>query len=219
MRIGTVITLLLIGFTAAPIDVGAGGLLELSVSYTADSVIGAGAKARAGHLWRTPQALRHEWVEAGQKQTVIVRLDRGLAWTLVPGTNIALETTLDGLGLVPIAALSDGARLGQTPVGQETIEGIRTTKYRVSTTPGEPNRFAGNVWSSAEGIVMKVEGTGEANGRQGNIDLAFRNVRIGRLDPELFELPANTQRVKVKGEDAQNMIEMLSRFGRAKPAK
>jgi hypothetical protein len=219
MRIRAVMALLLIGFTGAPIDAGAGGLLDLSVSYTADSVIGAGAKARAGHLWRTPQALRHEWIEAGQKRTVIVRLDRGLAWTLLPGTNIALETTLDGLGPVPIAALADGSRLRQTAVGQETIEGIRTTKYRVSTAPGEPNRFDGNVWSSAEGIVMKIEGTGEANGRQGNIDLAFHNVRIGRFDPGLFELPANAQRMKVKGEDAQAMIEMFSRFGRGKLAK
>ncbi len=197
----------------------AAGPLDLKVSYTADSVIGGGERTRTGHLWRTPQALRHEWVENGQLQTIVVRLDRGLAWTLVPGTNIAIETDLDGLA-IPAAALTDPQRLRQTPVGQESIDGVRTTKYRVATVAGSPSTFDGHVWTTAEGIVMKIEGTGQHQGRAGEFRISFRNVKIGRVDPGRFELPANAQTMKVKGEDAQALVEMFNRLRpRAKPAQ
>lgn len=211
---GLMIAALLAGLSGA----ATAGPLDLKVPYTADSVIGRGDNLRTGKLWRTPNAMRHEWIERGVKQNVIVRFDQNLVWSQLPGTNVVVETDLAGLAALPIAALNDPANLRETAVGQETIEGMRVTKYRVATAPGAASSFEGHVWRTAEGIVLKIEGTGVHQGKAGEIHLAFRNIRVGAVDERLFELPANAQKMQVKGDDAAALADMIGRLqkGRGK---
>ena len=213
-----VLRLLIVALLAGLAGAANAGPLDLKVPYTADSVIGRGDNLRTGKLWRTPSAMRHEWVERGAKHNVIVRFDRNLVWSQLPGTNIVVETDLAGLASLPIAALNDPANLRETAVGQETIEGMKATKYRVATAPGAASGFDGHIWRTAEGIVLKIEGTGEHQGKAGDIHLAFRNIRVGAIDAKVFELPANAQKMQVKGDDAAALADMIGRLqrGRAK---
>lgn len=186
-------------------------VLDLKTQYAATSVIGSGANVREGRLWRTPNALRHEMVEAGRQQIAIARLDRKLAWLLLPDQRLAIEMGLKSFGL-PMGLLT-GDGLKQTPVGQETIAGRRTTKVRVEREPGTSGpHFEGFVWTTAEGIVMKVVGTGEHEGRRGAINVSFRDIQPGRQDPALFEVPTGYRRLVLNGVDLQTFLAGLEQL-------
>ena len=183
---------------AAP-AVAAPNLLDLKVAYSADTVIGSGDHPRVGHLWRTPTALRHDLNENGQTETVIVRHDSQTAWLVMPSLKLALGTDLAGWAQLPgAAAVLDAAdKLKPVPAGTAVMEGLRATKYRVRMDDATAGQFDGYVWSTAQGIILKIDGAGEQNGRQGTLHLQFRNVHVGPQDASLFEPPSDYRRITV----------------------
>lgn len=191
-------------------------LLDLKVAYSADTVIGSGDHPRTGHLWRTPTALRHDMTENGQTETVIVRLDRKTAWMLLPSLKLALGTDLDGLAQLPgAAAVLDAAdKLNPVAAGTAVIDGFRATKYRVRMDDPTAGQFDGYVWSTAQGIILKIDGAGEQNGRHGDIHLQFRNIHVGPQDVALFEPPAAYRQVTVPPSAVQAMIKGLEQMQR-----
>lgn len=194
-RLAPLIVCLLLA--AAP--AAAANLLDLKVDYSADTVIGSGDHPRHGHLWRTPTALRHDLSENGQTETVIVRLDSKTAWLVMPSLKVALGTDLNGLAELPgAAAVLDAAdTLKPVPAGTAVMEGLRATKYHVRMNDPTAGQFDGYVWSTAQGIILKIDGAGEQNGRRGTLHLQFRNIHVGPQDASLFEPPADYRRITV----------------------
>lgn len=206
-------SLLLVALFLVSPEVQAAGPLDLTVEYSADAVVGTGDPARPGKLWRTPKALRLETEENGRPQTVIVRVDRNLAVLLVPAMRLAIETDLSGLSLTQ-ALLGSSDRLKSTSMGPDTVEGTRTTRWRVETSDPKAGWFRGFVWSTDRGVVMKVEGEGEHRGRRGYVHLLFRNVRIGPQDVALFEPPADFRRLPVSDTMLDSVLKGMEQLER-----
>jgi hypothetical protein len=200
---------------AAAVSPAATNLLDLQVDYTADTVIGSD-HPRTGHLWRTPTALRHDMDESGQTQSIIVRLDQNAAWMVLPALKMALGTDLNGLTQLSGAAGVIGAadKLKPVAVGTETIEGMRTTKYRVQMNDPDAGQFDGFVWSTGQGVVLKIDGAGEQNGRRGAVRIAFKNVKIGRLDAALFDPPSGYRQVTVAPAMISTMMKTMEQLQR-----
>ena len=202
-------------FAAAILAAGtvhAANVLDLQTEYSAASAIQTPKGVQRGRVWRTPTALRHESAEEGRAHTLIARLDRKLAWLLLPDQKLAIELGLDNFGLP--AELLTGQGIRQTPVGQETVAGRRTTKVRVERAGAQNGngRFDGFVWTTAEGIIMKVVGAGENQGRTGSVDMSFSDVKIARQDPGLFELPAGYRRLALVGVDFESLMAGIEQF-------
>jgi hypothetical protein len=188
----------------------ASGPLDLKVEYSADALVGSGDAARPGKLWRTPNSVRLETLENGRPQTVIVRVDRSIAWLLIPDMRLAVETELSGLALTQaLFGRSDSFKF--SALGPDTVEGTRTTRWQIETADppraGNPGAgwFRGLVWTRADGVVMKIEGEGEHRSRRGYVHLLFRNVRVGRQESALFVPPAEFRRLPV----SETMIDTL----------
>jgi hypothetical protein len=191
--------------------VRAAGPFDLTVDYSADSTVGSGDHARLGRLWRTRQALRHESTEQGQSQIIIARLDRGLAWLVVPALRVSIETDIGGLG--GLAGLLGGAGKAQ-PLGSETVEGQRAGKYRVTVDDAKAGRFDGLVWSTGQGVVLRIDGEGEHAGQRGRVLLSFRNIRIGPQDDALFEPPSGFNRVRATPQQIETMLKGIEQLQR-----
>ena len=75
------------------------------------------------------------------------------------------------------------------PSGQETVNGIATTKYTIDETlPG--GRIAGSLWLSHDGIPMKCDGKFEPNnGKRSTIYWELRDVKLGKQNEALFKVP------------------------------
>lgn len=210
MRLLATVFAVVAGFWAVP--VATANVLDLKTEYSATSTIQTPKGPQHGRVWRTPTALRHEMTGGSRGSTVIARLDRKVAWLLVPEQKLAIELGLENFGLP--AELLTGAGLKQTPVGQETIAGQRTTKVLVERAPG-PNgngSFSGHVWTTAQGIVMRIVGSGANQGRSGNVNIGFSDVKVGQQNPSLFELPAGYRRLALVGLDFESLMAGLEQF-------
>jgi hypothetical protein len=219
MRLFAIIAVLAAGlWSAAP--AGAANVLDLKTEYSAASTIQTPKGLQHGRVWRTPTALRHEMADDARGNTLIARLDRKVAWLLIPEQKLAIELGLENFGLP--AELLTGAGIKQTPEGQETIAGQRTTKVHVERAANQNGNggFDGYVWTTAQGVIMKIVGSGANQGRTGSVNISFSDVKVGQQDPALFELPAGYRRLALVGVDFESLmagIEQFKGLGGAKP--
>ncbi|MBM3480166.1 MAG: hypothetical protein FJX69_13260 [Alphaproteobacteria bacterium] len=187
-------------------------VLALKVEYEATSLVGPGDDPPRGRLWRTPTALRHEG-GAGGSQVLVARLDLNVGWLGLPELGMAIQTDLDALDL-PLDVLGGGGGLRQQAEGRERVNGMDTTRVRVERSGQSGASFSGRAWVTGQGVIARIEGEGESRGRRGRTLLNFRDARIGRLDPSLFEAPRGLRVVRVRGADAAAMIESLEAMRR-----
>lgn len=190
----------------------AANVLDLKTEYSAASTIQTPKGPQHGYVWRTPTAVRHEMTGDSRGNTVIARLDRKVAWLLVPEQKLAIELGLENFGLP--AELLTGAGIRQTPEGQETIAGQRTTKVHVQRAANQNGNgsFDGYVWTTAQGIIMKIVGSGANQARTGSVNVSFSDVKVGQQDPSLFELPAGYRRLALVGVDFESLMAGLEGF-------
>jgi hypothetical protein len=75
-------------------------------------------------------------------------------------------------------------------VGQDTVNGIATTKYTIDETVPE-GHARGTLWLSRDGIPMKLAGTFTGGkGKVATVRWELDHVRIGPQPAALFEPPA-----------------------------
>jgi hypothetical protein len=75
------------------------------------------------------------------------------------------------------------------PAGQETVNGIATTKYEVDEKTPQ-GRAVGSLWLSQDGIPMKCDARlATDKGKVSTIRWELRHVKIGAQEPALFEVP------------------------------
>jgi len=211
MRLLALATVMAVGLWGA-VQAATTNVLDLKTEYSAATAIQTPKGVQRGRVWRTPTALRHEMTDDPRVNTLIARLDRKVAWLLVPEQKLAIELGLENFGL-PTELLT-GAGVKQTPVGQETIAGQRTTKVHVERPAGQSGngRFEGDVWTTVEGIIMKIVGNGENQGRAGHVNVSFSDVKVGRQDPALFDLPAGYRRLALVGVDFESLMAGIEQF-------
>jgi hypothetical protein len=91
----------------------------------------------------------------------------------------------------PLLAELDEPTLRRWPVGHETVDGVRTTKYRLDHTAADGSRARGFAWLSERGVLMRLDGTLSRahGGRPMQIRMELAHVAIGPQDPALFRLP------------------------------
>jgi hypothetical protein len=77
----------------------------------------------------------------------------------------------------------------QTVVGEETINGIKTTKSKVIATKKDGSKFGGFFWTTKDGITVKMDLLSKEGNNKIRITNELTNLKVGKLDPALFEIP------------------------------
>jgi hypothetical protein len=165
-----------------------------------------GRETVPARLYRSRQAIRYEARSGSVAHTVVARLDRDVAWFVLPSLGLAFQTDMSGIGLNPRALAGEGFR--EQFVARETHSGIAMSKLRLTRTAVDP-AFDGFAWVGNEGILWRLQGAGEAQGTPGTFEWRFENAALGTIDPALFEAPLG-RIVPVAGEA---LAAMLRRFG------
>src|SRR5581483_6526027 len=82
-------------------------------------------------------------------------------------------------------------------IGKDTVLGHAVTKYRVRGTVFETRTpFEGEVWTTAENIVMRIDGIGRgADGFSAPIKVTTVQLQIGGVDQGLLSVPATFARM------------------------
>jgi hypothetical protein len=181
MRAAIVALILLAGAT---VNAPAATLSDAKVGFSADRVLVINGKTYNGKMWNMPGRERHEQNLNGIPAAFVLRDDTPIADLVLP----ELHTTVE-LMLPPELRLFDDPRLTKKPVGSETVNGVATTKYAVDVTVPE-GHGAGNLWLSADGIPMKLDGSfTRSSGKVATLHWELSHVQLGPQSDKLFEAP------------------------------
>lgn len=120
----------------------------------------------------------------GEGMVTIIRRDKKVMWQLMPG-NMYMEMSLDR----PDSRDLHSMDVQQTAVGEETVNGIKTTKYKTIATAKDGKKFGGFFWVTKDGIMVKADLLYKEGDRKDRVAIELKNLKIGKQDPKLFEVP------------------------------
>jgi hypothetical protein len=178
--VSTILGAILASSTAA----AAGTLGDPQIGFSAERVLVFNGQSFVGRMWNMPGEQRHEQPLPMAKPVFILHADSAVGDIVLPNLRTTVEFALPRV----LGALGKPGLLG-SPVGSESVNGIATTKYAVDKAIPE-GHLSGAIWLSRDGIPMRCDGRFAARGgRVSTVHWELRQVRIGRQDPALFEIP------------------------------
>jgi hypothetical protein len=163
-----------------------------SVSFSADSTITVGDRSFTGKVFAIPGSQRHEQAIGGIPQVVILHGSNAKGWLVLPQLSSYVE-----FSFAPAAFELSQPDLLSPPLGEETIDGHRTVKYRAEHEARDGTMVNGYIWLTREGIPMRLDGmVRPANGGKPTpVRLELAHVREGAQPANLFTLPQNLNKL------------------------
>lgn len=159
---------------------------DASIAYSAERTVTVNGKSYSGMVFHVPGHERHEQTIQGVAEVVVLDAAAKQGFLIVP----MLKTYVTFAFPKVMAELDDPA-LRRDPVGRETVNGVRTTKYRIDHLAADGSRAQGYAWLSAQGVLMRIDGTVTrgGSGRVTAIRMELANLAPGPQDPALFQVP------------------------------
>jgi hypothetical protein len=174
----------LASFLLLPAIAVAATLGEARIGFTADRLLVVDGHSYQGKIWTMPGKERHEQAIQAFRPVFLLRSDNPIGEIVVPQLHTTVQFTMP-----PEMRLLRSPVLTKKPAGEESVNGIATTKYRIDETVPE-GHAEGMLWLSRDGIPMKLAGSFTAqNGRVSTIRWELSHVKIGPQPAALFEAP------------------------------
>jgi len=159
------------------------------VEYSAESTIQNEEGTIQQHVYATPTKERKEMLTgAGDGAIQIFRYDTKVMWMLMPSEKMYMEYAF---GQKPQGQGSDPSQwtYEDTTMGEETLNGIKVTKYKTIATSTDGKKYGGFSWRTKEGINLKQDLLYKEGNEKKRMVLELTNLKVGRQDPKLFEVP------------------------------
>jgi hypothetical protein len=176
----------------------ADGFPRPRADFSAEATLQTGAMTLESKVYHSGSKDRREHHVQGRNQIIIVRGDKRRVWVLLPEPHMVMEMDL-AEATPSVGVLPEGARVDRSRVGEETLNGQATTKYKIEVTQRDGAKLEGTMWLTPDDIVMKLEARAQGSGSQTFLNLELRNLRRGKQDPSLFELPPGYTAVPAGG--------------------
>ena len=167
----------------------------INAEYSADQIIETADGATKITIYSTPTMERQEFVDGGQKMINITRFDKKVIWNVMPEEKVYIEMATgspqDNKGKPDLADF----KIEQTPMGQETVNGMVLNKGKMIMTGKDGSKMGGFMWTTKEGIVTKLDAISVEKGKKDRFKLELTNLKIGKQSAELFEIPKGYEKM------------------------
>lgn len=174
--------------------------------YSADSVVQNEEGTIEQHIYVTPTKERKEMLTgAGDGAVQIFRHDNKVMWQVMPSQKMYMEHQYGQSKSNDVSSWD----FEETVVGEETLDGIRVTKYKTIATSTDGKKYGGFSWRTKEGISIKQDLLYKEGNEKKRMFTELKNVKIGRQDPQLFEIPKDFTKFDMGG--------MMGRQGMGQP--
>jgi len=127
--------------------------------------------------------------DSGDRSIIIVRLDKGVAWMLMPSQMMYMEMSLDQQK--KMATRDPDKVIERRKVGVATIDGHPTVKERVTFKDDNGDRET-YYWWYATDISWPVK----EEALDGSWSQEYRNIKFAAQAASLFEIPAGYTRME-----------------------
>ncbi len=156
--------------------------------FSATMVAEAGGITSTAKIYHAQDRTR---IESGGEDTgvAIARQDKGVAWLLVPAAKSYIEVQLSTLKTTALT-LGNDVVLKRERVGTETINGLAAVKEKVTVRSPDGSKNTLFYWQ-AEGMDWPVK----AAATDGSWSYTFTDVKAGKQDASLFEIPEGYQKM------------------------
>lgn len=155
-------------------------------SFSAEMVTEADGQKIQGKMYFAPGKMRFEM--AGT--VMITRLDKQVAWMLMPAEGMYMEQPIDPKAAVSASKEVPG-EIERVPMGKENVNGRDAQKYKVSYT--ENGRTEAIYQWIAEDVSLPVRVAAE----DGSWQVDYLNARAGAQPDSLFEVPSGFQKMSI----------------------
>jgi hypothetical protein len=157
---------------------------DAQIGFTADRTLVLDGHDYVGKVWAMPGRERHEQAIQAFRPIFLLRTGSPLGEVVLPQLKTIVQ-----FALPPEWRLLGSPELRKHPVGQETVNGIATTKYAIDETVPE-GHVSGTLWLSRDGIPMRLAGSfTRQQGKVSTVRWELSHVRIGPQPAALFEAP------------------------------
>jgi hypothetical protein len=168
---------------------GATPLSRPQAEYSADSTIQNEEGTIQQHVYVTPTKERRETLTgAGDGGVQIFRYDTKIMWMLMPSENMYMEYAM-GQKVQGQGSDTSQWTYEDTVMGEETLNGVKVTKYKTIATSTDGKKYGGFSWRTKEGINVKQDLLYKEGNEKKRMLTELSNLKIGRQDPKLFEIP------------------------------
>jgi len=155
--------------------------LDAPVDFTADYSLTADDQTWRGTIEHAPGRERREFATVLGSQAILLRRDIDQAAVLWPKRKWYLTTSLSKLAR--IVGGPAGITLDRRRDGSEFVSGERCSRWLVD------GGFAGRIWLSTDGILMRAAGILKLRGRETTVATQLAHVKRNAVDADEFELP------------------------------
>lgn len=191
----------------AGLPAGAAQLSRPQAEYSADATVQNEEGTTQQRVYVTPTKERKETLTgAGEGAVQIFRYDTKVMWMLMPSENMYMEHSMEtgrGQGNDPSQWTYE-----DTVMGEETLNGMKVTKYKTIATSTDGKKYGGFSWRTKEGINIKQDLLYKEGNEKKRMLTELSNVKIGKQDPKLFEIPDGFAKFDMGG-----MMGMMGREG------
>lgn len=157
--------------------------------YSADATIQDEEGTIQQRVYVTPTKERKEMLTgAGDGAVQIFRYDTKTMWMLMPSESMYMEYSL-GQKVQGQGSDTSQWTYEDTAMGEETLNGVRVTKYKTIATSTDGKKYGGFSWRTREGINVKQDLLYKEGNDKKRMLTELSNLKIGRQDPALFEIP------------------------------
>ena len=142
---------------------------------------------------------RSEMQMQGMSMALIYRPDKKIAWQLMPMQKMYMEVDLSSANKMTGNTTPDDVTIEK--VGNETLDGINTTKYKLVLKDKSAGGF---IWLSPENITLKMDFISKEGKEKNRITMTMKDIKIEPQDAALFELPKGYQPMPSMGNMMKN---------------
>ena len=157
--------------------------------YSADATIQNEEGTIQQRVYATPTKERKEMLTgSGDGAVQIFRYDTKVMWMLMPSENMYMEYAF-GQKVQGQGSDTSQWTYEDTVMGEETLNGVKVTKYKTIATSTDGKKYGGFSWRTKEGINVKQDLLYKEGNEKKRMLTELNNLKVGKQDPKLFEIP------------------------------
>lgn len=158
-------------------------------SFKATETVEAGqGRTMQATVYRDALRERREIRMEGQTVAIISQPADQNLFMLMPSRGMAMK--MDASRAMRDMDTGDLQGFDATAVGEETVNGMATTKYRIEGDNDQGTTFDGHAWITDDGIRVRIAGTvAFSDGTSTPIRINLTDVTRGDQPDDLFRLP------------------------------
>jgi len=158
--------------------------------FSATLVMESGGTTSTGKTYFTKIKQRTDINDAqsGQDAIAIIRLDKKVMWSLIPAEKIYMEMPINQQQTNPLTG--DENVVKRERIGKEKVDGHPSIKEKV-TVKDQDGTTTQMYWWQATDIGWPIK----AEAIDGSWSYTYKDIKMGRQDPALFDVPKDYQKM------------------------